>query len=451
MAFEWLTGPVSEEAPCGPDLERADDAEFIDYYFEAEGRLPEQYVKPGMRHKGEGSDDAVFDPKSIDHRKERQTIETLLKRSRDLRLLSLLARFEILAGRLPGFADALEGMVAILGKWPNDAHPLVTTSNTDRRMALDFLNTRATVIAPLQHLPLNGQPDATLRRYMAASGKVSPRSDEEDATAQQITDALADDSFKTAVSKSQADLTRAATALTTLARLGKTHPTKPMSVDFETVLTTISEMQALIRSARPELTVYEAATPIEDAPEQAPDAPQPAGDAPVAKAATVSDAQAAGDLSGQPAARVTLEAIEGYLRNAEPSSAALLLVVQARLLIGKPLIEALETLIPGDASKAVINFGPATGFSLPMERLRALSNEAALDQKAETGTQPAAPPVMKTRADVAANLRSVENWFRRNEPASPIPILLVRARSYLDKDFEALLAELIPLQQTEQS
>ena len=47
-----LLDPVSPESPCGPDLERQDDPDFLDYYFEAESRLPERYFTPGLNPDG---------------------------------------------------------------------------------------------------------------------------------------------------------------------------------------------------------------------------------------------------------------------------------------------------------------------------------------------------------------------------------------------------------------
>jgi type VI secretion system protein ImpA len=57
---------------------------------------------------------------------------------------------------------------------------------------------------------------------------------------------------------------------------------------------------------------------------------------------------------------------------------------------------------------------------------------------------PGPPPEITTRAEVAAWLRDVDDYFRKREPASPIPLLLSRAKAYLDKDFGALISELMP-------
>ena len=41
-------------------------------------------------------------------------------------------------------------------------------------------------------------------------------------------------------------------------------------------------------------------------------------------------------------------------------------------------------------------------------------------------------------------LKLIEEFFRVREPASPIPILLFKARNMLSKDFHSLVRELIP-------
>ena len=101
--------------------------------------------------------------------------------------------------------------------------------------------------------------------------------------------------------------------------------------------------------------------------------------------------------------------------------------------------------MPGEAGRAVIGFGRETGVSLPMERLRALSQavEGGFDDPAAEPSLPP-PPEPTDRAALAAILMGVEAFYLRVEPASPIPILLSRARGLMDKGFQAIVAELIP-------
>ena len=56
----------------------------------------------------------------------------------------------------------------------------------------------------------------------------------------------------------------------------------------------------------------------------------------------------------------------------------------------------------------------------------------------------AAGDVISSRADVAATLDRLCAYYARHEPASPVPLLLARARGLIDKSFVDLLKELAP-------
>lgn len=49
-----------------------------------------------------------------------------------------------------------------------------------------------------------------------------------------------------------------------------------------------------------------------------------------------------------------------------------------------------------------------------------------------------------TRADAIVALDRLVDWFQRNEPSSPVPILLARARGLIGKDFLAIVDDLVP-------
>jgi len=460
MKLDWLIEPVSDEAPCGPDLEANDDPAFIDYYFEAESRMPERYFVPGIEAEGsEVVPGTLFDPDSIDIREERKKIEALLKRSRDLRLLSLLARFEILSGSLEGFRDAVCGAADLLEAFPAEAHPTLENGTGDRRAALEELGNNVTVAIPLQYVDIAGLGDTTYRRYLVGSGKTRPREGEEGVNAASIISAIGSSSSRDHVDRVHERLNDCAAALDRIRRACLGNEDKPFTPGLATSVEQIAEIQGLIASARSDLTVWSA--------DGAKAAGGAAGGGTIAEAAAVDGAapaaQAGADaapsgaapaplpsgstsIASQAAARRALEACEAYFAANEPSSAALLLVTQARLLIGKSLIEAFETLLPADAGRAKIDFGPDTGFVLPMDRLRQLAGEARRGEApAEPAAEQDAPGIeVATRGDVAMAIRGVEDFFRKNEPASPIPVLLFKARDYLEKDFHAIVAALIP-------
>ncbi|MBL9055809.1 MAG: type VI secretion system ImpA family N-terminal domain-containing protein, partial [Rhodobacteraceae bacterium] len=128
MKLDDLLKPVSPDAPCGEDLLAVDEPEFVDYYFNVDDRFPSSYFKLATG--------TLFDPKSVDHRGETAQIDALLKQTRDLRLVGIEAKFQILAGRFKGWAEAVQGMIALVRTWPDDIHP---RDPVERQNALEEL------------------------------------------------------------------------------------------------------------------------------------------------------------------------------------------------------------------------------------------------------------------------------------------------------------------------
>ncbi len=439
MAIDWLAEPISEDKPCGPDMVAGDDDAFVGYYFEAEANLPERYFVPGIKAPGDTfAPGSVFDPKSISHAAEKATILNLLKKTRDVRLLTLLARQQALAGRLEGFVEAVAGIAALLETFPADVHP---QNGADRRSALEELAATTTLVTPLQYMNIAGGGEVSLRKYMAASGQSEKRSGEADLMTGTLLNELGAPSNKAAVDTSFR-LIGEALGLMQRVKGACLRGDRPFTLGLSASMDTLGEMQKLIVQARPDLQADMAPPPVPAADEAVQG--NTTGDAPAPVSMVTVPSLAPTLIPSQGAARQALRAIETYFAQYEQSSAALLLVIQARLLVGKPLIEAIETLLPEDAPKARIDFGADTGFSMSMDRLRMLSAEMASLTASVPEPDPGPVPVIANRAEVAAWLRDVDDYFRKREPASPIPLLLSRAKAYLDKDFGALISELMP-------
>ncbi|WP_299873416.1 type VI secretion system protein TssA [uncultured Cocleimonas sp.] len=62
----------------------------------------------------------------------------------------------------------------------------------------------------------------------------------------------------------------------------------------------------------------------------------------------------------------------------------------------------------------------------------------------ENITVSAKPAGINTRADVISAIEKIEDYYHKNEPGSPIPLILQRAKSLVDKDFLALMEDLAP-------
>lgn len=440
MNYAKITDPISPDAPCGPDLLAEDDPAFLDYFFEAPERMPTKYYDLVREQ--------LFDPKSIDFKAEDKLVEGLLNRTRDLRLLGIQARFQILAGRLHGFCDAFVAMADVLEQHPVDTHPQVNGDNNERRNALEELNTLATVTMPLQYATLVEDRRAGVvnqRMYLLATGQVEPREDEVAGDAGTLLGALSNETNQKDVDKTHEKLLAAKQAVTRIIAVTKAQEDSPFTPDIEKLNSRLGELVEFVEQARPDLGGADEEEEAEGdgAPLPGDEGAQLEGDVPAAAQATTLSGPVV--IPTYSVARMALEVVEQYFATKEPSAAALLLVTQARLLIGKPLVEALDTLLPEHSGQAKIDFGSETGFVISMDRLRTLSGEmraAAGPDASEAQGQ--VPDSISTRPDAAAVIKAVEDFYRRSEPVSPIPILLLKARGFMDKDFHAIVKELMP-------
>lgn len=470
MRPDDLIKPISADAPCGEDLLLADDPDFVDYYFAVEDRFPTSYFNLARG--------TLFDPRSIDAKAEAAQIEALLKRSRDLRLLGIEAKFQVLSGRFKGFCDAVMGMAGLLEAFPDAVHP---QDPQDRRNAVEELNALATVVAPLEYVTLFNDKrvgDVTFRPYATGSGKIPTREGEEPGNAGNITSALSSAENAKTVDGLYQQLTGLQAALKTITRVCQSgaggQPPK-----FDRLDARLADLLDMVLGARPDLAgggggAASGDTGTESSPQGG------AGGTSFVVQATPAD------VPDHKAAFRLLQAVEKYFVTTEPASLALLLVVQARLLVGRPLVDALDALMESNSGYAKINFGGEAGFSISMSRMRDLSSQAniptaeswaedeantatndddtdadevtaedggALDADGESETaelaSAAAQPAAKHFAILGRDhagmvLKQVEDFYQIKEPASPIPLLLFKARNMLAKDFHALARELLP-------
>lgn len=560
MNLDTFQDPITEDEPCGPDLNHDMDPEYESYYFSALGRLPSFFVQPGVERPDQSkTPDRYFDSKTINFRQEAAAIKTLLERTRDLRLLTLMAQWEILTGRLAQMAETIAGIAQLLQTYPEDVHPNLDNGTSDRRDALEELNQSTTIIQPLMFMELCGSDEVTLRRIHVANGKGTPLDNESELNVTAMMSALSADTNRETVEKIYASLIKISQSIRSIESTCQNHATAPFTPDLNRLKTTITELIETLIAARPSLGQS--------------GAPLAAGDGTMDEMGhdqmLIGTAGTNINISNIPRptvvdhahARQLLEACEGYFCVHEPSSGALPLITQARLLIGRPLVEALRTLLPQKATAALVDFGPKTGFQIDAERLYQLTQEAtnaqqnraqnsaqsqqalAAEQRqrqleeeerqrleaeqqlqaqaSETDEPPAddEPPVddmaqepdaapetpnddaanddaaddleddvapepsaeetpqASTHTDIAAQQQSapietpahspavsqtyaefhaispetalvaaiaVEEYFRRKERSSPVPVLLQRARSYMNMDFESLIEELIP-------
>ncbi|MBS8227544.1 ImpA family type VI secretion system protein [Vannielia litorea] len=444
MRYDNLFEPISGDQPCGPDLLLEDDDDYIEYYFEAIDRVPMRYIVSGET--GE-----VFDRKNIDIKKEVAAIDKLLERTRCLRLLALEAQFQALAGRIIGFSECIQTMQGLLERHWADVNPKIEEGDaTERRNAIELLNEMGQVVMPLEHAPLLEDRRAgrfAFRDYELSTGKKDPRGTEKAAAdAGAITTALQSADNAENVDKLYEALTLARSGCAAIKNVCMLADSGAFSPQFDNLEEVLRDMIALFEDARPDLagggdTAADGAT--EEGAEGAPGedgAPVPVagGNVSVSSGPPVM----VGPVPNHATAKAALEQIEAYFASVEPSAPALLLIRQAQDLFGKPLTEALEALLPGMSGNAIVDFGSKEGFMLDFGRMSQLAAYELPAGAVMVDTGPAEPVVCENREQAAALLSAVENFFRQTEPSSPVPVLLFKAKTYLNRDFSSIIGDL---------
>lgn len=496
MRYDFLHEPISEAEPCGPDLEESFDQQYVLWTSEASGLVPERYYTPLMS----GGGVTVFDRSSIDYAEQDRRIMALLQRSRDLRLVTLDARFQLLEGDLEGFAEALEGARILTVEFWDQVHPL-PFDGTDfvmRVNALEALNDNLLLIPALHAVPLiKGRSQISYRNVLVATDALTPIAGEEVMSRDSIARTM-----KPAERSPEAEPTRKQltavrdTAVACLAALGAIraafiekagHASAPAFV--------VQQPGGRVRGIEPALKAI-----VDYLNGFLAEAVLATGELATDDGGMGESQPVLGVVQSHGAASAALAAVESYFFRIEPSSPALILIHQARLLVGRPLIEALETLLPEPATRATMRFEAGYPFSLDLTRMKLVTDSLLANRSASAGDEaqsnsdnlaaeaafsedpapdqaseeveslagdagepdaedgpasvatpaallPAGPTLdfaVATRPEAAHLLNAVESFFRQVEPSSPIPTLLVRARGYFGKDFSAILNEIMP-------
>ena len=438
MNSSELCRPISAEAPCGPDLEADDDDAFVDFYFDALANLPENFVQltPWGKYK-------LFDPATVQDA-DLKTIDALLTRSRDLRLVVLAAQLEALRGDLGKLARAVGVAADLLTTFGDAVHPALPAGASKRNAALAGLASQQTVILPVFHVSLTGDKGDSYRAYGIAEGLFTPREDETKGKPGDVVRRLASPANKERVEANAAHLSALRAGLQRIAAASK--------AELKPVIDAVSRVEALIFEGRPDLAAAAAAATAAAEAEPAATSTTDGGDDLQAPPPQLEST--AIRITSHDEARAQLEAVESYLLRAEPAAAAFLPIVQARKLVGVPFLQALATLLPERAEAACLRLGGETGLLLTPKALKELQGNAGDGSRdaADASGAPvlSVPPTtsapltpITSNAEARAVLASVEEFFKRNDPASPVPMLLSRARGMLGKDFEALVNEFL--------
>jgi type VI secretion system protein ImpA len=436
-AIAALCSPLSEADPCGPDLDVEGDEKYLNFFMTTEGILPSSFFSTSPMDPGKPFFTAQ-DDQSISAREalpgQVEAIKPLLARTRDLRLLVMRARLLILSRDLAGFAQSLAAMAELLDRSWDAVHPGPQEGALEAKQsalgALDF----PTVVFTLQYAPLFAAPklqSVTYRAWMIASGEINARAGELKHPTNDITDAIADaNPAALGAARKHIALLKAS-----LARIRNAFMVRGSSYGLQKLPALVDSISAFIDPGAAERErADQAAAPDGSGAEAKTDGGvvKPAGAAPASLAQ----------------AKEALAAIAAYYSRSEPSSPTLPLVRQAHQLIGKSFIEVMTILVPTQIEKAAFQIGADQFFELPVGRLSNLPAPAGSAGQPETATPPGGPgPIaysVQSRSQAVALLDQVQRFFRASEPASPVPMLCERARALAERDFMAVLRDVLP-------
>jgi type VI secretion system protein ImpA len=431
---------VSDAQPCGPDLESEGDDEFLNYVTSAEGRLPASFF--------------AFSKEDLDLKRELGAISALLERTRDIRLLVLAAKFSILADDFLQFVGAVEAIAVLLADRWADVHP--RPANGDfwhRRVHIESLDDMPTVSLPLQYATLvtnRRHGRISLRSSLLAHGEVQARDGETVLDKAVVLDALlSNDDLLELTGKYQA-VCRLEKAVSAIAESYTEGTEFSELLSFERLPVLAQKIRELLEGALTQLdpSVVQNGEADVAANAGADEAGGAEGDQAGRTGATASHSAhpALPRLESLAAAVAALQAAERYFATVEPSNPCILLIGQAQQLIGKSFFEAMQLLVPDRLESASVRLGGQNALAIPVSQLAALatSGEAHAPRPARKPDGDAEDYHAATRDEAVSLIEAAERYIFQFEPSSPVPLLLGRARSYVNRDFSSLLDELAP-------
>ncbi|MCB4805503.1 type VI secretion system protein ImpA [Methylobacterium brachiatum] len=426
--------PITEALPCGDDLDEAGDPDFLNGVARAESRLPSFYLYR------EGGELKIFDRSHIDFARESELLLDLLDRTRDLRLFALLGRLAMLDRDLRGFGQVLAAVAGLLEARWDGVHPRGAGDDYDFRAAvLQALEDNPTVILPLQHTTLfrsRRYGPITFRNQMVATGEVPPAGQDPGPDRAAITRAL-EDAEPDTLAATRVDLATVADAIGRIGAATLSRGGGGGAVDLGRLKELIARMREFV-----------------GAPDGVPATPQAGAQEPALAVPASVHVPSVGAITSTSQAASALAAAALYLRTHEPSSLAEVLVRQAQTLVGKSFVEVMRILMPDQAPEVAIVLGAGRKLRLTFDQLAAVPDVGGVDQASDptldqsqnaTEASDASAPKFRatTRGEAVALLRETGHYFRQSEPASPIPLLLEKAAALADRDFLAVLKDVL--------
>lgn len=343
--LENITESISDEQPCGPDLDMEFDMDFMNFIAEIEGLIPTRYFS--------------FDSATLSFDTYYGQIGEFLERTRDIRILVPLAKLKILQSDLDGFTDTVDAIHRLLQERWADVHPQPGDFLELSMGQLSTLDDMPNVILPLQHTPITRSRRSgpiTLRKWQIANGDVNPREGEDLVDLGTLTGALAEaDADELATVNATLERARDAVAGIRLVCIGEAgYEQAPV---LEKLPEAIEGMLGMIVS-------------VTGAAEGGADPDADSSDA-GSSGAAVMVTLPAGAVASREEAVEAIHAAAHYFALKEPSSPVPMLLREAEKASSKGFYELMNDLVPDAAASAQISLGKEPWFDVSLYTLDA--------------------------------------------------------------------------------
>ena len=323
-ASSWLLEPISEDAPCGENLE---DTQLLASF--------DSYRVFGQMTPSSGA---------TDWREIRTAAEDALHKSKDFRLLANYAIARLQVEGLAPFCDMLEVAGQWLETYPDRVYPLVDDDAILRRNSLNNFSDRMAVLDAIRRAPFVRHPAVgtfSLRDVEIATGNLKLPEGEEGASQAQINGALSaiDDQELNA---SAAAFEQGIAALNKIDRLMRDAHGYEGAPELAPLLAPIKQIHGLLAEQIATRAALAAAGAGIDGTEAGAEGGQQGAGAVIG----------VGSIRSRDDAIRALDAVAEFFRRNEPSSPVPIVVDRAKRLISKTFLEVLADMAPDGLDEA---------------------------------------------------------------------------------------------------
>ena len=343
-----ITDPISDDQPCGPDLDMEFDGDFMNFEANVGMAWPERYFS--------------WDPASLKGHTYYDQISELLDRSRDLRLLVPLAKLRILEGDIAGFAEVLDATHRLMKAHWADVHPQPGDFLELSMGQLSTLDDNASCLLPFHHARIvasRRSGPVTHRKWLVASGEVNPREEEDRYDAGTLTAAIAEaDSGEVEAALAALHMARDAVAGIRLVCIEE--------AGYENAPT----FEGLTKAIEGSIAMVEGATGKSDSEAADGDtSDSPVGGSVEGVGGSVVAQLPAGSVDTREVAIQALHASAKYFALYEPSSPVPMLLREAQNAASKSFYELVNDMVPDTAASAFVTLGREPWFEVSLTML----------------------------------------------------------------------------------